>query len=138
MKKRLLNDVNSVVLLSATAIGFLLALIGAIASDYSGSAKVGLALVLGSFLLLNLFGFVWAFEIIELFSDRIISRKLFKKVVLLYSEITEIREIDKRGIGVGGISAVWEIKTCGKPSVCIVRTKKRKEIIELIKQKSNL
>ena len=38
MKKMLLNDVNSVVLLSATAIGFLLALIGAIASDYSGAA----------------------------------------------------------------------------------------------------
>ncbi|MBQ8689017.1 MAG: hypothetical protein IJ515_01475 [Clostridia bacterium] len=138
MKKRLLNDVNSVVLLSATAIGFLLALIGAIASDYSVAAKAVVALVFGAFLLLNLIGFVWVFEIIELYDDKIISRKLCKKVDLLYNEITAIREIDKLGMGVGGTTAVWEIEACGKPSVCIARTKKRKEIIELIKQKSNL
>ena len=77
------------------------------------------------------------FELIMVYDNKVVSIKVFKRVEIYYSDIVSISEINKDGMGAGGIAPVWEIKSIEEKAIYFVRSKRRKKIIELIKQKSD-
>ena len=133
MKKKILNDIRSLILITIiiTVLAVLL-MLSLISTTDLGDIVIFIS-VYGGFLIASITWLLLTFEIIFFSDDRIVSIKLFRRIEIFYSEISNINAIDKRGIGAGGIESVWQIQTYCPKTIYVIKSRKREKIIEEIK-----
>ena len=138
MKKIIYNDIRGFITIILLMIPLIFTLVlGAQSATQLGFICASCLFVFG--LCLWLVAFLLNFELILIKEDKIVSIKINKHTEIFYNEIVSIRSVDnKHGIGIGGVSPVWEITSSTKKTIWFIQEKSRKKIINEIQQRTNI
>ena len=138
MKKYLINDLKTFVLLIVLAVGSLvLIFLGLLNSENSPNSKFTILMVFcifGSMFLLVILGIVLSIEILVVYDDKIISKRFFKQKTIAYSDIVSIKIAANKGEYAGGIEDGWMIVDSCDKTIFVVGIHSRKWCIDFIKQ----
>ena len=137
MNKKFLNDVKVLILFIPGVIFITFCLIASLMSADETAQYIISSVVWGGFdIFIIVSYFLLFFDIISVYDNRVVSRKIFKRSEIFYNKIKSIQEMDKLGLGGGGVEAVWEITDLTGNTIYIIRSKKRKNVIDFIKERS--
>ena len=137
MNKKFLNDVKVLILFIPGVVFITFCLIASLMSADETAQYIISSVVWGGFdIFIIVSYFLLFFDIISVYDNRVVSRKIFKRSEIFYNKIKSIQEMDKLGLGGGGVEAVWEITDLTGNTIYIIRSKKRKNVIDFIKERS--
>ena len=138
MKKRYVNDLYTFILFVIACVGFAAfwMLYGISISDKllpTYSVVIG-NLCFGGFFGGSLIYLLLSTEIIIFEEDRIICRKIFKSVEIMYAKIVDIQETDKTVFDLSTLPAL-KVTDHSEKSICVVLTKRRKKYLDFMLKK---
>lgn len=137
MKRSFINDIKTFVLLILINMVFIFIMVlGLINADNRVSIIINIC-VWGGVLLLDLFCLTRCTEIIVIYDDKIVSKKIWKQKEILYADIVCIEEAMDRGEYAGGIEEGWKITDSHNQTIFVVGIRSRKWCVDFIKQYIN-
>lgn len=134
MKKMIINNFAAlIVFLLVAAIGVALVVLCCLSSA-DLPTKVMMFVIEGvPAIILIVYMLFFIAELIIVYDDKIVSIKIYKRTVIFYANIVRIVEKSKDSLdGTGSLIDVWEIIDNNNQSICLMKTKGRDTIIELI------
>ena len=138
MKKYLINDLKTFVLLIVLAVGSLvLIFLGLQNFENTPNPKFTVLMlfgVFGSMFLLVILGIILSIEILVIYDDKIISKRFLKQKTIAYSDIVSIKIATNKGEYAGGIEDGWMIVDSCDKTIFVVGIQSRKWCIDFIKQ----
>ena len=127
---KILNDWRLTIAFTICSIGFMLFwTFGAFSIDNTTGVIV-YSWVLGILSLFSLISTALSIEIISFDGCKVVSKRIYKRVQIPYSEIDAITEMHKHGMGGGGGEDVWEIHSRTGKSIYLIRSPRRKKLLE--------
>lgn len=137
MKRFFVNDIKTFILLILLTVGSIFCLFFSFKSVDNKVSIIACACSFGGFILLELFCLALCTEIIIIYDDKIVSKKIWRKKEILYADITCIEEADDSGLYAGGVETGWKIKDSSNQYIFVVDFCGRKKYIDFVKQKVN-
>ena len=134
MKKVILNDVRTPILIALCDIVCAFLLILGVKTTTDTLTLICLFTMFGTPIILNFVGFLLTFELIYFYEDKMVYLKLFRRTEMLYTQIVCIKETKTRGLTCANIADTWEITDNNQKTICIIREKPRRKIINQIKE----
>ena len=137
MKRYFINDIKTFIMLILVTVSLVFFLFVCLKSADNKISVISCACVFGGSILLALFCLALCTEIIIIYDDKIVSKKVWKQKKILYTDIMCIEEADDRGTYAGGVETGWKIKNSSEQYIFVVEFFSRKKYIDFIKQKVN-
>ena len=134
MKKVILNDVRTPILLAICDIAFALFLILGVHTTTDIFTLICLFATFGTPIIITFVVFLLSFELIYFYEDKMVYLKRFRRTEMLYTQIVCIKETETRGLTGSGIADTWEITDNNQKTICVIREKPRRKIINQIKE----
>lgn len=137
MLRGFINDIKTFLILIFEALFFIFCLFFSLRTADDRFSIIACICVCGGFLLLVLFCLMVCTEIITIYDDKIVSKKIWKQKEILYADIVCIEEGYDRGAYATGIEEGWKIIDSYNQTIFVVGIRSRKWCVDFIKQHTN-
>ena len=134
MKRRFINDIKTFIILILLVMAFFSCMVWSLTAADDKFSIIAFICVFGGFLLLTLFCLLCCTEIIIIYDDKIVSKKVWNRKEILYADIVSMEEAYDMGAYATGMETGWKITDSSDQYIFLVSARGRKKDVDFIKQ----